>query len=274
MTATIIFLAVVCIVAAIYVFLIAPSHDTDKISRELMVPYAHRGLHSRGIPENSMSAFIEAASRGYGIELDIQLSRDGKVVVFHDSSLYRMCKLNKKVSDLTYAELSELRLGDSDEQIPLFSEVLERIAGIVPLLIEFKGVDADTSLCEKAFTLLDSYTGPFCVESFNPMIIRYIRQHRPEFIRGQLITILSKNDFEGPAIIRFMLSHMLLNVLSRPHFIAYDLHKKPSFGIRIASSILGAKKFAWTIRSVPDYLALKEERIVSIFENFDPQSKQ
>jgi len=265
---------VISFFAALYVFLIAPSHDSEKMPTCLLTPYAHRGLHDEDTPENSLPAFEKASERGFGIELDIRLTKDGKVVVFHDDDLKRMCKSNATVADLTYKELSAFTLGESEEKIPLFEEVLSLKDGKVPLLIELKGTNGDTSLCDRAFELLDVYGGAFCIESFNPLLIGYVRRKRPEFIRGQLVTLLKKGDVNQPASVRFLLSHMLLNVTSRPHFIAFDVKKKPSLGIHIATSFLGAKKFGWTVRSLSDYKRLSSDGILSIFENFDPNREE
>lgn len=258
------------LISAIYVFLISPAYNCDKMPSSLLTSYAHRGFHSEGIPENSMTAFEEACKKGFGIELDIRLTRDGKVVVFHDDTLLRMCGDKVAVSDLSYEELSEYRLSGSEESIPLFSEVLSLVNGRVPILVELKGEDRNGSICDAAIELLDTYDGAFCIESFNPLLIAAIRKKRPSYIRGQLVTKLKKGDVSQPVYVRFLLSHLLLNLLSRPHFIAFDEKKKPTLAIKIASSILGAKKFAWTVRSFDKYTQLKASNTLSIFENFDP----
>ena len=270
MTGLIIAFIVICLLFVLYGFMIAPAHDSEDLPSCLLSDYAHRGLHNANIPENSMPAFSAACNSGYGIELDIQLSSDGRVVVFHDETLLRMCGVDKKVSDLTYEELSKLTLNNSSERIPLLEEVLFLVDGKVPLLIELKGTDKNTSLCDRAFELLDLYGGAFCIESFNPLLIGYVKRKRPEYKRGQLVTMLKKKDANQPLPVRFMLSHMLLNFISRPHFIAFDMMKKPTVGILAASSVLGAKKFAWTVRSAEDYNSLKERGVLSIFENFTP----
>ena len=131
-----------------------------------------------------------------------------------------MCKEDIKVSSLTYEELSGYTLGQSDEHIPLFSEVLRLVDGRVPLLVELKGEDLNGELCDIAFEHLDLYGGAFCVESFNPILIATVKKKRPSYVRGQLVTKLKKEDTAQPFIIRFLLSHMMLNLLSRPHFIA------------------------------------------------------
>lgn len=263
------FIAIAFIVA-LYLFMIAPAHDSESMPRALLCSYAHRGLHNDKIPENSMQAFKAASDSGFGIELDIQLTKDAQVVVFHDDNLRRMCGIDSLVADMTYEELSSLTLAESDERIPLLSDVLSLIDGKVPLLIELKGTSGDTSLCDRAFELLDLYGGAFCIESFNPLLMGYVKKRRPEFKRGQLVTLLKKGEVKQPAPVRFLLSHMLLNVISRPHFIAFDTNKKPSLGILVASSILGVKKFAWTVRSIEEYKQLSSDGIFSIFEKFNP----
>lgn len=275
MTEFIICFAIVCAAVAIYIFLISPSTESaDSFPKSLLTPYAHRGLHNETLPENSTGAFKEASAHGYGIELDVQLSSDGEVMIFHDATLKRVCGIEKKLSDLSAKDLSKTCLFDSEYTIPRFSEVLELIDGSVPLLVELKGESGDTKLCDKVFELLDTYNGPFCIESFNPLLLSYVRKKRPSYIRGQLVSILSKDDYKGSAAVRFMLSHMLLNVISRPHFIAFNAKKNPRIGIKLTCDLLGAKKFVWTPRSYEDYLRLKSDGIVSIFENFKPGEAQ
>ncbi|MBL8967561.1 MAG: hypothetical protein JNG85_11145, partial [Spirochaetaceae bacterium] len=99
--------------------------------------YAHRGLYdnSGDAPENSMRAFDAAAEKGYGIELDVRLSKDGQVVVFHDSGLSRMCGVDAAVASRTFAELAEMRLLGTAERIPRFGDFLAMVAGRAPLLV-------------------------------------------------------------------------------------------------------------------------------------------
>ena len=135
--------------------------------------YAHRGLHTKTIPENSLRAFEGAVERGLGIELDIQLSADNEVVVFHDFTLNRVAGVDKKVKDLTAEELANLSLCGQGDGVPTLKQVLELVDGKVPLIIELKIPGFDLSVCPKAFELLDCYTGPYCVESFHPMALNW-----------------------------------------------------------------------------------------------------
>lgn len=262
---------VICLIVATYLFLIAPAYNArDCFSQGLASPYAHRGLHGGPDPENSMGAFKNAVEYGCGIELDVRLSSDGEVVVFHDDNLKRICGFDRAVNTLTAAQLSRVPLNGTEYTVPRLKDVLRLVDGAVPLLIELKGEDKNAELCDKLFPLLDNYSGAFCIESFNPLLLKHVREHRPAFIRGQLVDILTKDSYKGSSIVRFMLSHLLLNVLSRPHFIAYNYKKKPSLGIWICENIFGARRFAWTVKDKGTFSELKKNTVTSIFEGFLP----
>lgn len=209
------------------------------------VNFAHRGLHSRDmlIPENSLAAFRRAAELGYGMELDVQLSKDGKVVVFHDDTLDRVCGVPGRVDERNFEELLQLRLCKTEYTIPLFSEVLSVINGRGPLIVELKSGRRNRELCEKTYALLENYKGSVCIESFNPFIVAWFRFHAPELLRGQLS--MPMKYYEGlPKAEGFLLSRTLMNFLARPQFIAYRIGPKP-LAVRFAE-LLGAMKIAWT----------------------------
>ena len=244
--------------------------DTDP---SLFTHYAHRGLHGEDIPENSLAAFRNAVSHGYGIELDLQLSADGEVMVFHDYTLDRMTGETGKLSDRTAEELRKLRLlrrdgTPSDETIPTLTEVLRTVDGRVPLLIELKGESTDFSLCPAANRILQTYSGAYCVESFNPLLLRWYKRNRPDVFRGLLYTDL----FRGikKSFLNLLLSGMLLNMFARPHFISYDIRFPKKLPVLLTTSLFKAPHFLWTIRS--------EEECVDgspmIFENILPSSSR
>ena len=133
-----IFLQIFICLAALYVFLMHPRIRRADSSPFLGAFFAHRGLHDNNhqIPENSLAAFQRAVDAGYGIELDVQLSADRIPVVFHDATLSRMCGIDRRVDELTFAELRQLSLGNTKEQIPSFQEALAFVNGKVPLLVE------------------------------------------------------------------------------------------------------------------------------------------
>ena len=124
---------------ALYFYCIMPrftrKEQTKRFAHQL---FAHRGLFNPklGIPENSMPAFSRAIEKGYGIELDVQITKDNRIVVFHDYSLGRMCGIDIPLETKTYAELQELCLQNTRETIPLLSDVLKLVNGQVPLLVE------------------------------------------------------------------------------------------------------------------------------------------
>ena len=146
----IIFFAVLAVLAAGYFFSILPATSRRQECLKFAEwNYAHRGLWNaaEGVPENSLPAFARAAEQGYAIELDIQITKDGRIVVFHDDTMKRMCGNEGKISDYTYEELQQFHLGDSTEKIPLLREVLQTVDGRVPLLIEIKMPGLCTAVC-------------------------------------------------------------------------------------------------------------------------------
>ena len=229
------------------VCLVAPG----KASKELKAPFfgrnfAHRGLHSRdkSVPENSLLAFRLAAEAGYGIELDVQLSLDGQVVVFHDDTLERVCGINERVENMPYSALHEISLCSTEETIPLFSDVLDVIAGRGPIICELKTGSRNRELCEKTYELISAYDGDICIESFNPWIVSWFRFHAPELFRGQLAMPAEFYDKSLGLPLAVSLSCVLGNFFCRPHFIAYKLGRRP-LPVRL-SEALGAVKVAWT----------------------------
>lgn len=227
--------------------LLAPGRATRRQKAPFMgMNFAHRGLHSRdkSVPENSLEAFELAARAGYGMELDVQLSKDGQVVVFHDDTLERVCGVKARVDELSYEELKKLRLCGTEHTIPLFSEVLTTIRGRGPLIVELKNGKRNRELCEKTYRLLSDYRGEVCVESFNPFIVAWFRFHAKDLVRGQLAMSARHYDSSMKKPMAFLLSHGFTNVLCRPQFIAYRIGKKP-LTIRLAQ-LMGAMKVAWT----------------------------
>lgn len=258
------------IAAVIYISLIMPRAIDGADMDMLSCDFAHRGLWNESVPENSLAAFVLAAKAGYGIELDIQLSKDGRIVVFHDFNLRRMCGVDKRVCDLTLAELKSLKLLNTNQQIPTLVEVLQLIDGRVPLLIELKGEDLDTTLCVRAAKILDNYRGAFCVESFNPIILSWFKNYRPRYARGQLLTDFIKEKRRGNKLLSFALSHMLLNFLSRPDFIAVDKKYQAKISFKICTGLFRAKAFVWTVRTPKDYVLAHRSGKYTIFEKINP----
>lgn len=235
--------------------------------------YAHRGLHNNesNAPENSMAAFKKAVDAGFGIELDIHLSKDGIPVVMHDETLIRATGCEGKIGDYTVAELKEkFRLFDSEERIPTFEEVLKLIDGKVPLIVEFKGEDLDVSLCEVAAPMLDAYKGTYCMESFNPLMVRWYKKNRPQIMRGQLSDYFF-NDPKYRKASYFILQNLMLNFMAKPDFIAYNHHNMDKLAFSINRSLYGITTFAWTIKSQQELEAAKKKFDFMIFDSFVPE---
>jgi len=233
--------------------------------------YAHRGLHGNGVPENSMAAFRGALEHGYGIELDIHLTKDGHLAVIHDTSLKRTAGADVKVTDLTLEELSRYHLEGTEETIPAFYQVLDLFAGKAPLIIELKADGNQEQLVDTAVKAMAGYKGPWCMESFDPRCIYYLRKNHPEVIRGQL----SENYFAVknnlPWILKFLLSWNMLNFLTQPDFVAYNFgHRKSVWFNTVWQKLWKLQGVAWTIRSQEDFDTAVSEGWLPIFENFRP----
>ena len=259
-------LALLLALVAVFI-LIRPAGKAPKDER-LLCQYAHRGLHdgnTGALPENSLSAFELACKEGYGIELDVQLSKDGQVMVFHDYTLSRMTGADGKLCDLTAEELGKLRLAGTEEKIPTFREVLALVNGRVPLLVELKGESFDTTLCPKVAEILWEYDGAYCIESFNPLLLKEIRTHLPKAYLGLLYTNACRDKKKLTAI-NLAVSGMLLNFLAKPNFIAYNKEDRNSPFVKLTTGLYRAPKFVWTVRSEEELSASRVAGECAIFE--------
>lgn len=258
----------------LYAFLILPRVSAGADMEPLLGSYAHRGLWGKDIPENSLSAFAAAARAGYGIELDLQLSKDGQIMVFHDGDLRRMCGVNKRISDLTCAQLKTLRLKNSQETIPTLEEALRLIRGRVPLMLEFKGELPDQALCMRTSRLLDTYKGAFCIVSFSPLILRWFKHYRPSYARGQLVTKSRKTSRRGGGAVGFLLSHFLLNFLSRPDFLSVNVALRRRLSVRLLTRAFRSPCFLWTVKTESEYKDCRMHGFFPIFESLQPKHIQ
>jgi glycerophosphoryl diester phosphodiesterase len=207
------------------------------------VPLAHRGLHEPGVPENSLSAFRAAAEAGYGVELDVFLSRDEVPVIIHDASLERMTGADARVGQLTAAQLAELRLEDTDAHIPTLAEALEVLRD-VPVMVEIKQSRLRPGKLEtRTAAVLDGHAGPYCVASFNPGSVRWFRRHRPNTIR--VLTASPMADAKLPSALRTRLAEMRDLSSVNPHGISYDIHGLPT-PVTDAWRARGGPLLTWT----------------------------
>lgn len=267
--------AVLLILFASVLFMIKPNLKRD-LSPFVGGYFAHRGLHDNGslCPENSLPAFLHAKQHGFGVELDVQLTKDKQLIVFHDSSLSRMVEgeVDEKICNMTYAEIKEYTLKGGNERVPLFSEVLDVLDG-APVICEIKThtSNTDTEVCSYVCEHIDRYTGKVCIESFSPFIVKWFRERRPDIIRGQLSTDFIK-DGGLSFVSAVIMKHLLLNFLGRPDFIAYNF-THCSIGLRLCRDIFKPLVVAWTVRSESGLIQAKIHNQAYIFENFIPKTE-
>ena len=215
--------------------------------------YAHRGLHDRekGIPENSMAAFKRAAANGFGAELDVHLMKDGKLAVIHDASLLRTAGADVEIEDLTVEALDQYPLEGTEQRIPLLEEVLPLFTDRAPLIVELKAERGNAAaLAAAASRVLKKYKGAYCVESFDPRCLMWLWQNEPDILRGQLSeNFTAHGDAQHlPGGIRWILSNLLLNVRTRPDFIAYRFEDRGNLSLRLCRGFYKVQEASWTVR--------------------------
>ncbi|MCH5161672.1 MAG: glycerophosphodiester phosphodiesterase [Clostridiales bacterium] len=238
-----------------------------KTSWVLQKPIAHRGLHDLNIPENSLPAFENAVNHGFAIELDIRLTGENDIVVFHDEKLSRMTKHDGYVSNITSSDLENIKLLKTEFGIPTLEQVLETVNGKVPLLIEIKKSDNSLTLEEKLIDMLKTYNGEYAVEAFNPFSLQYFYKTAPNVMRGQLSSYFHHADIDASHREKKRLKKLKYNDISHPDFIAYKITNLPNKYVKNT----GLPVVAWTIKS--EIQAQKAATLCDnyIFEGFIPK---
>lgn len=234
--------------------------------------YAHRGLFNNAseAPENSLAAIAKAVKAGYGIEWDVQLSKDDIPVIFHDATLERMCGVKGNVWDYTLEELKGFHLADSNEKIPTLEEALALVDGKVPLIIEYKLDRVQTRVCELANEQLKNYKGVYCIESFHPLALLWYRKNRPDIMRGQLSEEFWKEDEKYRHIQYYALAYLISNVATRPDFVAYNHRHYRNISRRL-HAFLGGLAVCYTVKNQPDFQEANKHFKVIIFDSFIPK---
>lgn len=256
------------LLCAVYLYLICPHIGKNPMrTKAFRYHFAHRGLHSASVPENSLSAFHIAAEQGYGIELDVRLTQDNHPVIFHDENAFRMCGIDKRICDMTLNEIRAMRLLQTNETVPTLQEALQTVNGKVPLLIELKSSpcgECRRLLVDSVLDALQSYPGKVCLESFDPRMMYHVRKKNPHIPRGQLV-------MNGKGLRFFLLSRLLVLFLSRPHFIACEKHCANLTTLTIAR-LFHPVMISWTIRSAAEWHAVNHRSDLMVFEAFLPQA--
>ena len=232
---------------------------------------AHRGLfdNKNGIPENSLPAFRRAVENGFGIETDVQMSSDGVLVVFHDDTLDRMTGVQGKLTDYTFEQLRQMRLIGTDCVIPTFKEFLQAANG-VNLIVEIKAHGKTGEVEQKTRDALLGYKGNYCIESFDPFVVRWFKKNAPEVIRGQLSCDHKTSNLS--LFKRWLLANLKLCNWNGSQFIAYD--------VNTLANVKAVKKYAkkipivaWTVKSKQQYEQAKPYIDNIIFDSFVPDSQ-
>ena len=233
--------------------------------------FAHRGLHKEGVPENSIAAFRSALEKGYGIELDIHLLKDGNLAVIHDHPLLRTTGAEGNIEELTTEDLQNYRLEGTEEVIPTFRQVLELFDGKAPLIVELKATNDNYGvLVDTAMAQLQGYQGAYCVESFDPRCIRYLKEHYPSVVRGQLAENFMISKGKLPKHLKFLLTHQLFNFLLQPDFVAYKFDDRKTLGNFLVRKVWGVQGVTWTLKNPESHKTALQEGWIPIFEDYEP----
>ena len=256
--------------AALWLFMIAPRLRRPPMLKRLQKgQYAHRGLHSAsaGIPENSMAAFALALEKGFGMELDVHLSKDGRLVVEHDDSLLRTCGVDRPIEDCCWDEISQLTLEGTKETLPLLEQVLALVAGKAPLVIEAKAFRGNqAALIQALVAQLEGYKGDFCIESFDPRALYCLRKIAPQMVRGQLSGRLLRHGAKVSKAVDFAMRNLLVHLISRPDFIAFDYRDSGSPPLNLCRALFRPPLFLWTLRSAASKELAQKKGAIPIFE--------
>ncbi|MEG0229014.1 MAG: glycerophosphodiester phosphodiesterase family protein [Oscillospiraceae bacterium] len=273
-TILLIVLCSICVVAYIYFYMNRPmSVKKNQLDFLLYQPIAHRGLHSleNKAPENSLKAFSLACEANYPIEIDIHLTSDERVIVFHDDDLKRMTGENGKIEEKSLEFIKTLNLANTDEKIPTLEETLNLVVGRVPLLIEFKGIGKAGKLEEKAYEILKRYNGRYAIQSFDFRKVTWFKKHAPHIMRGQL-AMNTKNEKNFSFLIKFVTTNMLTNFISRPHFASYRYTDVNKYGYKSFSK--KGITFLWTVYDNQTATSLLNNKKIKcnniIFQDFIP----
>lgn len=234
--------------------------NKDKYRDLLRRPFAHRGVHDE-YPENSLPAFEKAVQLNIGIELDIHLTKDDQIIVFHDDNLLRMAGKNGFVKLLTYDELKSYRLGETNYTIPLLKDVFELVKGKVPILIEIKTNNDMKKLVPKLKELIDSYKGEVFIQSFSPFALRRCYKVMPNILRGQLSCFFTHDKLSFYK--RIPIKKLLFKNFSHIDFVSYCIDNLPNkYVTKVDVPVL-----AWTIKTDEEYLKAKQNANNMIIDN-------
>jgi len=228
-------------------------------------PIAHRGYHDLNGArwENTLSAFEAAASRGFSIECDVHLSADGVPVVFHDGELERLTGQKGSVFERPAADLAQMRVGGTADHVPTLAEMLARIGGRVPVVIELKGIEGkDDGLVGRVAECLRSYPGKAAIMSFDHWLVRRFGTEAPGVPAGLTASGRTPADLEAHFS---MLAHPI-------SFVSFGLMDLPNRFVETTREKLAMPVITWTVRDQWGLDLTRRYADQITFEGFDPET--
>jgi glycerophosphoryl diester phosphodiesterase len=233
---------------------------------------AHRGLHSKDkkVPENSLLAFEKAMEKGYSIELDLNVLKDGTVVSFHDVNLKRLCNDPRILSDLNKEDIQDLKLLNTNEHIATLEDVLKLVNQKVPLLIELKPHGNVIFLCESFMQVMKDYQGVYAIFSFHPKVVQWFKNNYPEVIRGQIAEFF-KNNNQMSKLSKYLMKSMFFNRFTKPDFVSYGIYDMPNKYLdRLMKKGMTVISYAAKTQEELDFVRSRYHN--SVFEYFEPKN--
>ncbi len=242
--------------------------DLSWLKHELI---AHRGLHTKDkvVPENSMLAFRNALDHDYAIECDVNILGDETVVIFHDFDLKRMCDDDRILEHLSYDDIKDLKLFNTDQHIPKLQELLDLVQGKKPLLIELKPHGSVDHLVYHTMEIMKNYEGPYALFSFHPMAVSALKKYYPHVIRGQISEYFINNQFMNK-LSKFLMKRMVFNRFTKPDFISYGIKDLPNKYLDKAKK-KGITVISYAAQSQEDFDLVKSHYDNVVFEYFHPK---
>lgn len=225
-------------------------------------PIAHRGYHDLNDRrwENTLSAFDAAIERDNAIECDVHLSADGVPVVFHDQALGRLTGQDGFVHERSAAELARLKIGGTQDHLPTLAQMLARVGGRVPLVIELKGVEGkDDSLVAAVASALKSYPGHAAIMSFDHWLVRRFALDAPGIVAG--LTAQGRTMAELEAHFS-----MLVHPIS---FVSFSVQDLPNPFVSLVREKLAMPVITWTVRNEEERAATFAHADQMTFEGFE-----